>query len=82
MKIELDNHRVPAATDPTLKIIRYMEVSRKLGISPASLFEMIARAEFPRPFRIIPNGRSVGWLEQEVDDWIIERRKNAQEVTA
>ncbi len=63
------------AAKSTLNIIRHAEVCRKLGISAASLFDMIAKEQFPKPFPIIPGGRSVGWLEYDVDRWIIGRRK-------
>lgn len=60
-----------------LKVIRHAEVCRKLGISAASLFDMVAKGDFPRPFSIIPGGRSVGWLEGDVDAWILKRSKIA-----
>lgn len=61
-----------------VKIIRHAHVCQKLGISAASLFDMVAKGDFPPPFPIIPGGRSVGWLEGEVDAWIIDRRTKVQ----
>lgn len=61
-----------------LKVIRHAEVCRKLGISAASLFDMVAKNDFPKPFSIIPGGRSVGWLEADVDAWIIDRKVNGE----
>jgi prophage regulatory protein len=58
-----------------LKVIRHAEVCRKLCISAASLFDMVAKGDFPKPFSIIPGGRSVGWLESDVDAWIVSRSK-------
>jgi prophage regulatory protein len=60
-----------------LKVIRHAEVCRKLGISAASLFDMVAKGDFPKPFSIIPGGRSVGWLEADVDAWIVKRSEVA-----
>lgn len=60
-----------------VKVIRHAEVCRKLGVSAASLFDMVAKGHFPKPFTIIPGGRSVGWLETDVDAWIMERSKTA-----
>lgn len=62
-----------------LKIIRHAEVCSKLGVSAASLFDMVAKNQFPKPFTIIPGGRSVGWLEGDVDAWIVQRKREAQE---
>lgn len=67
-------------TEPSqsmVRIVRYSEVRRKLGISEAKLFNMIAKGEFPRPFAITPSGRAKGWIEATVDNWI-EGRESTQ----
>lgn len=64
-----------------LKVIRHAEVCRKLGVSAASLFDMVAKGQFPKPFTIIPGGRSVGWLEGDVDTWIVARSADFREST-
>lgn len=66
----------PAASNATvsLQVIRHAQVCKKLQVSSAKLFDMVARAQFPKPFRLIPGGRAVGWLEQDVDRWIIDRK--------
>jgi prophage regulatory protein len=64
-----------AAYPPRLvQIIRHMGVCQKLQVSSAKLFDMIARGQFPKPFVLVPNGRAVGWLEHDVDQWIYERK--------
>ena len=71
-----------AAYPPRLvQIIRHARVRQKLQISSAKLFDMIARGQFPKPFTLVPNGRAVGWLEHEVDKWILDR-KNSTEMGA
>ena len=57
-----------------VQVIRHAQVCKKLQVSSAKLFDMIARSHFPKPFRLIPGGRAVGWLEQDVDRWIIDRK--------
>ena len=61
-------------THPNVQVIRHAQVCTKLQVSSAKLFDMIARSQFPKPFRLIPGGRAVGWLEQDVDRWIIDRK--------
>ena len=61
-----------------LNVVRHNQVRKKLNVSSAKLFDMIARGQFPKPFILVPNGRAVGWLEFEVDQWIIERKNVAQ----
>ena len=61
-----------------ISIIRHNEVCRKLQISSAKLFDMIANGLFPKPFVLVPGGRAVGWLEQDVDKWILSRKEDAR----
>jgi prophage regulatory protein len=68
------------SNDPAqLQILRHAQVCKKLQISAAKLYDMVARGQFPKPFAIVPNGRSVGWLEHEVDKWILLRKCPPQE---
>lgn len=72
---------VPAQTHNNkitpVKIVRHAEVRQKLNVSAAKLSDMVAKDIFPKPFIIIPNGRAVGWLEGDVDAWIVARRQAA-----
>lgn len=77
MNMDVPSFRVSSASPAGLKVIRHAEVCRKLGISAASLFDMVTKGAFPKPFSIIPGGRSVGWLEADVDAWIVKRSKIA-----
>ena len=58
-------------TKPT--ILRYPDVVKRLTVSKAKLFDMIAKGQFPKPFTLVPGGRTVGWLETNVDEWILAR---------
>ena len=50
------------------RILRLPEVQTKTGKARASIYEGVEDGTFPKP---IPLGkRAVGWLEDEVDDWI------------
>lgn len=57
-----------------IRVVRHAEVRQKLKVSAATLFDLIARGLFPKPFVIVPGGRAVGWLEHEVDAWILKRK--------
>lgn len=67
---------------PPVQIIRHAKVCQKLNVSSAKLFDMVAKGQFPRPFIIVPGGRAVGWLENDVDEWIVRRSITAPEVLA
>lgn len=64
------------------RIVRHRDVRAKLSVSAATLFDLIARGEFPRPFTIVPGGRAVGWLEADIDEWIKVRRASREERVA
>ena len=64
------------APQSTVQIIRHNQVCGKLQISSAKLFDMIANGLFPKPFVLVPGGRAVGWLEQDVDKWILSRKED------
>ena len=62
-----------------IKIVRHGEVSKRLAVSGPKLFDMVAKGQFPKPFTIVPGGRAVGWLEADVDAWIISRSAEPRE---
>ncbi|MFM1641210.1 MULTISPECIES: helix-turn-helix transcriptional regulator [Aeromonas] len=66
-----------AHTPPTpvqFRLIRMKEVIQKTGLSKSSIYDLIARDQLPRPVRLSPvGGRSVAFVESEIDSWIAER---------
>ena len=68
--------QVASARRDDILIVRHKQVRQKLQVSSAKLFDMVAKGIFPPPFQLIPGGRAVGWLESDVDRWILAR-KNA-----
>ena len=57
-----------------IQVIRHAQVCQKIQISSAKLFDLVAQGVFPKPFTLIPGGRAVGWLERDVDAWVLERK--------
>lgn len=62
---------LPIVNQP--RIVRPDEVRDRLGVSRAKFADMVASGQFPKPFTIIPGGRAVGWLDRDVDAWIMDR---------
>ena len=54
-----------------MKILRKKEAAAKVGLSPVHLMRLVKWERFPRPLQLGP--ASIGWLESEIDDWILER---------
>ncbi len=62
------------ALQKTLRILRLKRVLDRVGISRAQLYAQMKKGSFPKNFSLSgPGGRSVGWLEQEIDDWVTRR---------
>ena len=64
---------------PQLQVIRHKQVCQKLQISSAKLFDMVAKKQFLKPFPLIPGGRAVGFLESDVDQWILARKAASEQ---
>ncbi|ATG02120.1 phage transcriptional regulator AlpA [Lelliottia amnigena] len=62
----------------TVKILRMRAVAAKLGIARSTIYDWLNAKSprhdpaFPKPY---PLGKqSVGWLESELDDWVLQRK--------
>lgn len=51
------------------RILRFPEVVTRTGLSRSSVYGRIKAGEFPAPVPL-GDGRAVGFLEQEVSQWI------------
>lgn len=61
----------------TARLIRIKEVISKTGLSRSRIYQYINEDKFPSSVSL--GGRSVCWVESEVDNWIentIEQRDN------
>lgn len=56
------------------RIMKRSEVEYKTGLSRSSIYAKMADGTFPRAIKL--GARSVGWLESEITDWLIERIQN------
>jgi len=52
------------------RILRLPEVLARVGLKKTSLYGLIEEGLFPKPRKLMANSRSVGWLEEEVDNYI------------
>jgi prophage regulatory protein len=78
----MNTHHDAAKNFDHIQIVRHAHVCQKLNLSSAKLFDLVAQGIFPKPFQIVPGGRAVGWLERDVDAWVLERKAQALEVEA
>ncbi len=69
---------VPQQTPPAIRVVRHADVRHKLNISGSALFALIAAGRFPKPFTLFEGGRAVGWLETDIDAWLLARVRTAE----
>jgi len=53
------------------RILRLKEVRERTGLATSSIYALMADGKFPRPARL--SERTVGWPENEVDDFVAAR---------
>ena len=58
------------------RILRMRALSQKLQLSPSRIYALVAEGKFLKPFQLVPGGRAVGWLESEVNEWLMARRSS------
>ncbi|NHB87102.1 helix-turn-helix transcriptional regulator [Photorhabdus tasmaniensis] len=66
-------------TISTVKVLRLPAVVSKLGVARSTIYDWLNAKSprhdpaFPKPY---PLGKqSVGWLESELDDWVLQRKQ-------
>ena len=51
----------------TKRILRLPSVKSRTGLSRSTIYLRISQGIFPKPIAL--GGRTVGWIEDEIDDW-------------
>lgn len=54
-----------------MRIIRLSEVLANTGLARSTLYKYVADGAFPKPVSL--GDRAVGWVESEVQDWVLSR---------
>ena len=60
-----------------MQVIKLPEVQRRVSLSRSSIYSAVARREFPAPIKLgsSERARSVGWLAEEIDQYLADRVK-------
>ena len=54
-----------------MKLMRLKEVMQATGLGRSTLYKYMAAGQFPEPVPL--GGRSVAWVQDEVESWILAR---------
>ena len=55
------------------RILRLKDVRKVIGLHKSTIYRLIDAKKFPKPIRLGPN--AVGWLREEIDEWIATRER-------
>ena len=53
------------------RILRLPEVMTRTGLSRSTIYLRISQGTFPKPVSL--GTRAVGWVESEIDEWVIQQ---------
>ncbi len=53
------------------RMLRFPEVSKRVGLGRSSIWSMVKAQQFPKPHRL--SAGAVGWLDFEIDEWVRTR---------
>ena len=62
----------------SLMVLRLNKVKAKSGLCRSAIYAKAKAGEFPAPIKL-GNGRSSGWLEHEVQEWLIKQIESSRE---
>lgn len=57
-------------------ILRLPTVKSRTGLSRSTIYLRIAKGEFPRPVSL--GGRAVGWLETDIENWLVDKIESSR----
>ena len=63
-----------------MQILRPTETAKLVGLCDRQLRDLEATGQFPKRFKLHPNGRAVGHLEAEVKEWIAARAASRESI--
>lgn len=63
-----------------MKVLRLNEVIEKVGLGRSSIYALMAEGQFPMNIRL--HKQSVGWLNSELDEWIMAKVVERDQGTA
>lgn len=54
-----------------ITILRLPEVKKRTGLARSTIYLRLTQGIFPKPINLGP--RSVGWVEQDIENWLTQK---------
>lgn len=71
---------MPLQPEPSLRFLRMCDVESKVGLSKRTIQNMVKSESFPKPVQL--HERSIGFVESEVEQWMVDRMAKRVEIGA
>lgn len=55
-----------------MRVLRLADVIEKTGLARSTIYKYVDAGTFPRPISL--GGKSVGWIDSEIHDWLQEKQ--------
>jgi prophage regulatory protein len=65
--------------DDRINIIKLSEVIARTGLSRSTIYRRVKQTDFPKPIPL--GGNSIGWIELEVQQWLLARMEDRRSYT-
>ena len=62
------------------KILRLPAVKNRTGLSRSTIYHQISECLFPKPINL--GVRAVGWLESDIENWLVSRVEESRNLVA
>ena len=59
-----------------MRVIRLPETIARVGLGRSAIYLGIARGKFPRPIKL--GERAIGFLEEEIEEWLRARPRSGE----
>lgn len=67
-------------SEAVMRIIRLSEVLASTGLARSTVYKYVSDGSFPKPVSL--GDRAVGWVESEVQDWVLARIEERDQASA
>lgn len=64
-----------SSTTARRRVLRRPEVEDRTTLGRSTIYKLISLGEFPAPIKL--GSRSVGWVEGEIEEWLLSRQRKA-----
>lgn len=62
-----------------MNAITIAELTKKVSLGRSTIYALIAKGQFPKPFALAPNRNA--WIESDIDKWLAQKAGKAPETT-